>query len=219
MKYTAERNKKIGDFFRGKKLSQEHKDKIGLKHKDKVISEEHKNILRKKAIERFDKNPKWGFKKGHKTFLSEEHYRSLSKKFKGRKVTWGHKISLGKKGKKIKFSVEGRALAVQKGIRVCMNNKKSDTRPEREFEQLLKQKGIKYEKQIAVPFDSPISVADFYLAESKTVIFIDGDYWHTRQKKITNDWKVNKYLTRCGFNVLRFWEFEILDKNICQKLI
>jgi len=52
------------------------------------------------------KKEKTGFKKGHKSFLTEESKKQIGKSNKGRKVTWGDKISKAMKGKKLKGNPE-----------------------------------------------------------------------------------------------------------------
>lgn len=90
-----------------------------------------------------------------------------------------------------------------------------DTLPERIFEAGLKSLGIKYEKQVRVGR----TVMDFFILP-KTAIYVDGDYWHTKDKKVLlKDERINKMLIDKGYEVLRFWECEIQDKRFFPKLI
>ena len=64
-------------------------------------------------------------------------------------------------------------------------------------------------------------IYDFYLPESKILIEIDGDYYHTnpnvytvpinemQKKNIINDKIKNEWAISNGIVLLRFWEFDI----------
>jgi len=62
-------------------------------------------------------------------------------------------------------------------------------------------------------------LVDIFIPKYKLVIQWDGDYWHCHPKfknpdkrqikRRELDKSQDKYLKKCGFTVLRFWEFEI----------
>lgn len=57
----------------------------------------------------------------------------------------------------------------------------------------------------------PISnkiIPDFFI-EPNICIYADGDYWHNLENVKTNDQKINIYLNKSGYKVIRFTESEI----------
>ncbi|MBR9854058.1 MAG: very short patch repair endonuclease [Algicola sp.] len=112
-----------------------------------------------------------------------------------------------------------------------------NTKPELMFRKALWQSGYRYR----IDYKKLIGKPDIALKKYKTVIFIDGEYWHgynweERKEKIkTNrefwipkierniqrDHEVNQALKEKGFTVFRFWENEIrknLDECLGQVL-
>ena len=76
-----------------------------------------------------------------------------------------------------------------------------------------------------------ICQADAFI-EPNIVLFADGDYWHCNPKfysepkteaqfkNINRDFKENDKLIKEGYIVLRFWEFDLLNKREdCKKII
>ena len=104
-----------------------------------------------------------------------------------------------------------------------------NTKPELTFRKALYAKGYRYR----IDYKKLIGRPDIVLKKYKTVIFIDGEYWHgyhwkERKPKIkTNrafwiakiernmqrDSEVNAELIRLGYTVFRFWENDI-KKNL-----
>lgn len=102
-----------------------------------------------------------------------------------------------------------------------------NTKIEISFRKALWQKGFRYRKNSPKYFGKP----DIVFKKYKTVIFLDSCFWHgckkhcripaTRKKYWENkiernkqrDKVVGKYYKKNGWNVLRFWEHEIL-KNL-----
>lgn len=104
-----------------------------------------------------------------------------------------------------------------------------NTKPELAFRKALWQSGYRYR----IDYKKLIGKPDIALKKYRTVIFIDGEYWHgynweERKEKIkTNrdfwipkiernmqrDEEVNKALKEKGYKVFRFWETEI-KKNL-----
>ncbi|WP_339711158.1 very short patch repair endonuclease [uncultured Kriegella sp.] len=100
-----------------------------------------------------------------------------------------------------------------------------NTKPELAFRKALYASGYRYR----VDYKKLIGKPDIVLNKYKTVIFIDGEYWHgynwkERKPKVkTNrefwiakiernmqrDSEVNAALDRLGYKVFRFWETEI----------
>jgi len=84
--------------------------------------------------------------------------------------------------------------------------KRQDTMIEQKIEEGLKKNNIYYKKYIPL---CNITVADFYLPEFNLVIYTDGDYWHNLPLVKNRDEKQNIILKQNGYQVLRFWEYEI----------
>lgn len=100
-----------------------------------------------------------------------------------------------------------------------------NTKPELAFRKALYAQGYRYR----IDYKQLIGKPDIVLNKYKTVIFIDGEYWHAhnweeRKPKIkTNrefwiakfernqqrDSEVNTELSRLGYKVFRFWETEV----------
>ncbi|MGF1559074.1 MAG: very short patch repair endonuclease [Flavobacteriaceae bacterium] len=100
-----------------------------------------------------------------------------------------------------------------------------NTKPELAFRKALYAQGYRYR----VDYKKLIGKPDIVLKKYKTVIFIDGEYWHAhnweeRKPKIkTNrefwiakfernqqrDSEVNSELSQLGYKVFRFWETEV----------
>jgi len=93
------------------------------------------------------------------------------------------------------------------------NRKFKDTSIERKIEAELKQRGLKYEKQIPL---CKIAIVDFLLKEINTVIQADGCFWHgcpehnpNYIKNKNRDKNQDMVLGLNGYKVVRFWEHEI----------
>ena len=92
------------------------------------------------------------------------------------------------------------------------------TKPEREFDKLMKEMNIECESQKIIGG----SIYDFYLPEYKMLIEIDGDYYHGNPAKYTKDQlngmqKKNKLNDKekdiqakgFGYKIERAWEHDI----------
>ncbi|OQD44192.1 very short patch repair endonuclease [Croceivirga radicis] len=103
--------------------------------------------------------------------------------------------------------------------------KGKNTKPELAFRKALWHKGYRYR----IDYKKLVGKPDIALKQYKTVIFIDGEFWHgkdwkTRKQKlksnrefwiakiernIQRDLEVNSQLTQMGYTVFRFWQKEI----------
>lgn len=108
-----------------------------------------------------------------------------------------------------------------------------NTKPELAFRKALWQSGYRYR----IDYKKLIGKPDIALKKYKTVIFIDGEFWHgynweeRKQKIKTNrafwipkierniqrDEEVNAALEEMGYKVFRFWESDV-KKNLDQCL-
>lgn len=110
--------------------------------------------------------------------------------------------------------------------------KSRDTKPEIQFRKGLWAQGFRYR----VNYKKLIGKPDIALLKYKTVVFIDGEFWHGYQwvekkqkiksnrafwipkieRNMQRDAEVNASLKNLGFKVFRFWEHEIKkDFNTC----
>ncbi len=105
------------------------------------------------------------------------------------------------------------------------HNKSKDTKPELLLRKELWNRGLRYRKNYKGVCGKP----DVVFLKAKIAIFVDGKMWHgfnwehqkndfksnreywipKIEKNIEQDAKVNQILTEQGWQVLRFWDFEI----------
>ncbi|NLW30019.1 MAG: very short patch repair endonuclease [Fibrobacter sp.] len=109
-----------------------------------------------------------------------------------------------------------------------------NTKPERIIEQELKRRKIYFAKQVKTIIGKP----DIVFRRKKVIVFIDSDFWHGHpkryikpktnpeywvpkiEKNVERDKKVNKELKKCGWKVIRLWEYDIKkDLNGCVRKI
>jgi DNA mismatch endonuclease (patch repair protein) len=107
--------------------------------------------------------------------------------------------------------------------------KSSKTKLEKKFSKLIHLSNLKYRSQPKL-FGKP----DFRILEKKVLIFCDSSFWHGRRKREINGiafsrnkqlWvdklkynkrrgsKVNEYLRKKGWIVLRFWDTDIYKNS------
>jgi len=84
---------------------------------------------------------------------------------------------------------------------------KRDTVPERKMEKALKRLGIPYLKQQHIK--EAKCIADFVILHKKLVIFVDGQYWHSKPEVAKRDVIQEKLLKENGWRYKRF-----LDKSL-----
>lgn len=111
-----------------------------------------------------------------------------------------------------------------------------NTKPELAFRKALWQEGYRYR----IDYKKLIGKPDIALKKYKTVIFIDGEFWHGHnwkerkhkiktnrefwipkiERNIQRDEEVNLALDEMGYKVFRFWETEV-KKNLddCLSLV
>ncbi|MBU3912404.1 MAG: very short patch repair endonuclease [Candidatus Omnitrophica bacterium] len=103
------------------------------------------------------------------------------------------------------------------------NIRSKDTMPEKIIMRELQKRGIYFAKNVSSIAGKP----DIVFRRKKVAVFIDSDFWHRHPKRFimpkTNvkywrnkiksnqlrDKKVNKYLMKDGWEVMRIWEYDI----------
>lgn len=87
------------------------------------------------------------------------------------------------------------------------------TNIERIMEAAIKARGWRYVSQYGL---CNIAVADFYLLDTCTAIFCDGDYWHSLPGKAERDQRQTEVLQTNGYTVFRFLGSAIMaDVDAC----
>lgn len=103
------------------------------------------------------------------------------------------------------------------------NIRSADTKAELFFARELRKKKIYFSRNAKSIFGKP----DFVFRRKKVAIFIDSDFWHGHPRRCImpksnkrywgpkikrnkeRDKEVNKKLTKLGWQVIRFWEYDI----------
>ncbi len=141
-----------------------------------------------------------------------------------------------KKIKVPRFNEESGFYTTPERSKIMGKIRGKNTKPELAFRKALYATGYRYR----IDYKKLIGRPDIVLKKYKTVIFIDGEYWHghnweERKKKIkTNrkfwipklernmqrDKEVNKELERLGYKVFRFWEKDVkTELEVCLKKV
>lgn len=118
---------------------------------------------------------------------------------------------------------KGKAHAIKGGINSTLNQKYSNTKPERILKEFLIHEDIEYKDQYLM-YDK--FIVDFYIPEKNLVIEVFGDYWHAnpkfyggcgkpltkqQEKQIKKDNSRKAYLEKCGHRFLIMWEDDIYN--------
>lgn len=136
-----------------------------------------------------------------------------------------------------RFNEESGFYTTPERSKIMSKIRGKNTKPELAFRKALYAAGFRYR----IDYRKLIGRPDIVLKKYKTVIFIDGEYWHghnweeRKQKIKTNrefwiakiernmqrDREVNQELERLGYKIFRFWEMEIKKEleHCLQKVI
>lgn len=76
------------------------------------------------------------------------------------------------------------------------------------IEKILEEIGVAFEEQVLM-FNK--FLVDVLIPSEKLVIQWDGEYWHTKPKRILLDKSQDAYLKKCGYKVLRITDRQIKD--------
>lgn len=131
----------------------------------------------------------------------------MKKSMKGRK-SWSKGLT-----KETDERVRRMAEATSRG-RLKVVIPKKDTKIERIFQEALSHVGVKFKTHVPLK-----GQPDIFISPSLCV-FLDGCYWHccptcdiphkNKSKQRKKDGKINNILREAGYDVIRFWEHEIL---------
>ena len=124
-----------------------------------------------------------------------------------------------------RFNEESGFYTTPQRSKIMSKIRGKNTKPELAFRKALYAKGYRYR----IDYKKLIGKPDIALPKYKTVIFIDGEYWHGKnweerkpkiktnrefwiakfERNIQRDAEVNRALGEKGYTVFRFWESEI----------
>ncbi len=133
-----------------------------------------------------------------------------------------------KKIKVPRFNEESGFYTTPERSKIMSRIRGKNTKPELAFRKALYAAGYRYRTD----YKKLIGKPDIALKKYKTVIFIDGEYWHGHnwkerkprvktnrefwiakiERNIQRDQEVNTELKRLGYKVFRFWESEVNKK-------
>lgn len=86
-------------------------------------------------------------------------------------------------------------------IELYLSRRKCGTKPERDFEQWLRENNIEFESQYRrVGNKHPY---DYFLPQYNLLVEIDGHYWHSKPAQKIKDRKHNRDAKRKGYNIVR----------------
>lgn len=124
-----------------------------------------------------------------------------------------------------RFNEESGFYTTPERSKIMSKIRGKNTSPELAFRKALYAKGFRYR----IDYKKLIGKPDIVLKKYKTVIFIDGEYWHGHnweerkpkvktnrefwiakiERNMQRDAEVNHALDALGYTVFRFWESEI----------
>ena len=156
-----------------------------------------------------------GFWKGKKMSLT--HRENLRKAHLGHKFTDDHKrkIGLAHLGTKHHFKPEDTKRRRLKQIAYLKKNiKMGETRIEKMLYNELNQRKISFRKQEVI---NDRFIVDAFIPSRNLIIEADGRFWHSLDRVIKKDKAENAYLIKCGYQLLRLPEEEIMNGNFKNK--
>lgn len=194
----------------GKKHSQETKDKIGAKHRGKTITQEtiekQKATFAKSLIENGG-----GFSVGPRSTEFKEKMKKIANS-RPREVQLAKAKQMQEARRGSKATPEQRERYSKARILSMVNNpspKYFDTKPELEFEEELKIRGVEYKKQFHM--SDPHLLYDFKIGDC-VLVEIDGPYHYEErfhnspedfEYRINQDARKNLEAVRKGFKIFR----------------
>ncbi|RRQ49960.1 very short patch repair endonuclease [Maribacter algicola] len=124
-----------------------------------------------------------------------------------------------------RFNEESGFYTTPQRSKIMSKIRGKNTKPEMVFRKALYASGYRYR----VDYKKLIGKPDIVLNKYKTVIFIDGEYWHGKnwkerkpkiktnrafwiakiERNMQRDEEVNRELERLGYTIFRFWEIEV----------
>lgn len=78
------------------------------------------------------------------------------------------------------------------------------------MKEILNGLGIQYQFQKRIGS----MMVDFYIPDSNTVVFVDGEYWHNYPEGTEKDRMQGEVLKNSGYGVKRFWAEDVLKRKV-----
>lgn len=210
-------------------ITPEHRSKLSSSLKGRVFSDDHRQRLSQSSIDRSPNPPvEASCARCGKAFKVRA---SLKQRFCSRACGFAHKSGerspmwnpdipmvsceiCGKQFRKPATTVERYTCSrTCRNIRMLKRQKTNSTNIERIMEAALIRHGIAFESQVPL---CAVTIADFYIPATKTAIFCDGDYWHSRPEHVARDGRQTATLEAAGYTVHRFLGSAIMsDVDSC----
>lgn len=184
----------IGKWMLGKKLSETTREKLSVAHTGKHMSAETcKHISETKK----------GVRNG---MYGKHHSDEIKKKIsEAAKAMWRNPEIRQKC-----MSYPGRIRHCREAALIAQTSLRdkgfANTVPELEMKAILDKLGIKYVHGHSVWDIEHCYMADFFLPDSKTIVEVDGTYWHDYPKGRDIDHIRGRELKEAGYHLVRFWE-------------
>lgn len=200
----------------GKNHSKESKNNISQTRKEKFANGEYEiwqHRIDDKTKESLAKIKDWSTKENN-----PERAKKISNKLKGRKHSEEHnqksRIAIKKAWESLELKEQARYRIMER-----FKDRKFNTpsKLEIKFKSILESLNIEYVFQ----YNVSNYLFDFYLPKFNTLIEVDGNFYHchpilyptvkyeTQQITMENDYKKNKVAGDMGYELMRFWEYDI----------
>ena len=205
----------------------ERKGKTFLEIFGNKVSEKIKNSMRKpktnsSKMGRYKRTVK--MKKDMKDRLMGKSYTEIYGKEVGDMKRKKHSESMKKKYQEGYSPLKGKLIGQnnpscrpevieiirKKAVQRMSSMPKEGTSIEIAMKKYLSDRGINFIHQYN--FNDKFS-CDFAIPSHKIIIECDGEYWHNYPHGTPKDSSRDKYITVCGWKVLRFWGKDILDNE------
>ena len=227
----------------GKHHSEESKRKMSLSSKGQIAWNKGKKMSKESIRKNSEARKKWFADGGIHPMKGKRH---KEKSFRKMRVSHGSGEKNARYGThhtekiKRKISATNKITHLRPEMRELSRKNRlhqvfpaKDTNIEKILQKGLRKKGIKFEKH------KPILGQPDLFIKPNICIFADGDFWHGWlylqgrdfsgkkhfnneyfQHKIKKDKKITLQLKELGYNILRFWEYEINEnpKKCLQKI-
>lgn len=176
----------------------------GLRTKEAI----EKSRLARIGLTPWNKGIKMNDAMKEKISLARKGGSSWNKGIKGKKShSFGHKNYVTNRADRIRYAAMGP---------IALQNKIGYINIEKVVYSYLKNKNLYFEPQKLI---NNRFLVDTYIPSRNLIIEVDGGYWHSLDKAVKKDKAENAYLLKCGYNLLRLKENEIMDNSYERRLL
>lgn len=201
-KFKRGHQTRVNPNYFGNPKNPDRVNKIIATRKQKFASGEYDHVI--KAIKKNRKDPELGNK--------------ISKGAKGVSKPKPEGFGVGR----VQSEATKEKMSQSAVDRIIKTGKVKRSLLEIKFEVFLNLLNIKYISSFYINYKKIHYIYDFYLPDCKTLIEVDGDFWHcnpnskyslpkcsTQKINIINDQEKNQWAKDNGYKLLRFWETDI----------